>query len=174
LRQFGAPLADAIGPTPYLAHQAMLDASVPHGLAYYWKSEYLPPLTDALIATLTEHAWRMPAPNCYTAIFHMGGAVKRMDPDASAFEDRRATHGITMDGVWADPAEADRCIAWVRTYWEAVRPHATGRVYVNFLGDEGPERVRAAYGAAKYERLRALKRARDPANVFHLNQNIVP
>jgi FAD/FMN-containing dehydrogenase len=174
LRRFGQPLADAIAPTPYVAHQAILDAGVPHGLGYYWKSEYLPPLSDALIGALTDHAWRMPAPDCYTAIFHMGGAVRREDPDGSAFEDRHATHGMTMDGVWADPAAADSCIAWVREYWEAVRPHATGRIYVNFLGDEGQERVRMAYGAAKYERLRALKRTYDPTNFFRMNQNIGP
>ena len=174
LRRFGEPLADLIQPTPYVSHQAMIDASVPHGLGYYWKSEYLPPLSDALIATLTEHAWRVATPASYAALFHLGGAVGREDPEGSAFEDRRATHAMTIDGVWSEPAASGACIAWARDFWEAVRPHSTGRVYVNFLGEEGQDRVRAAYGAAKYERLRALKRKYDPTNFFRMNQNIVP
>ncbi len=174
LRRFGEPLADLIQPTPYASHQAMIDATVPHGLGYYWKSEYLPPLSDALIATLTEHAWRVATPASYTAIFHMGGAVGREDPEGSAFEDRRATHAMTIDGVWSDHAASGACIAWARTFWEAVRPYSTGRVYVNFLGEEGQDRVRQAYGAVKYERLRALKRKYDPTNFFRVNQNIVP
>ena len=174
LRRFGEPLADLIQPTPYVSHQAMLDAGVPHGLNYYWKSEYLPPLSDALITTLTEYAWRLATPASYSAIFHMGGAVGREDPEGSAFEDRRATHAMTIDAVWSEPAASGACIAWTRDFWEAVRPHSTGRVYVNFLGAEGPDRVRMAYGAAKYERLRALKRKYDPTNFFRMNQNIVP
>jgi FAD/FMN-containing dehydrogenase len=174
LRRFGEPLADLIRPTPYAAHQALLDPSVPHGLGYYWKSEYLRPLSDALIDTLVAHAWRLPTPESYAAVFHMGGAVGREDPDGSAFEDRRATHAMTIDGVWSEPAASGACIAWARGFWEAVRPHSTGRVYVNFLGEEGEDRVRAAYGATKYERLRALKRKYDPTNFFRMNQNIVP
>jgi FAD/FMN-containing dehydrogenase len=173
LRRFGEPLVDLIRPTPYASHQALLDASVPHGLGYYWKSEYLRPLSDALIDTLIAHAWRVPTPESYAAVFHMGGAVAREDPDGSAFEDRRATHAMTIDGVWSEPAASGACIAWARGFWEAVRPHSTGRVYMNFLGEEGEDRVRAAYGATKYERLRALKRKYDPTNFFRMNQNIV-
>jgi FAD/FMN-containing dehydrogenase len=174
LRRFGEPLADLIRPTPYASHQALLDPSVPHGLGYYWKSEYLRPLSDALIDTLVAHAWPLPTPESYAAVFHMGGAVGREDPDGSAFEDRRATHAMTIDGVWSEPAASGTCIAWARGFWEAVRPHSTGRVYMNFLGEEGEDRVRAAYGTAKYERLRALKRKYDPTNFFRMNQNIVP
>jgi FAD/FMN-containing dehydrogenase len=174
LRRFGEPLVDLIQPTSYTSHQAMLDASVPHGLGYYWKSEYLPAFSDALITTLTEHAWRVATPSSYTALFHLGGAVGREDPDGSAFEDRRATHAMTIDGVWSEPAASGACIAWARDFWEAVRPHSTGRVYVNFLGEEGQDRVRTAYGEVKYERLRALKRKYDPTNFFRRNQNVVP
>ena len=174
LRRFGKPLADLIQPKLYASHQAMLDATVPHGLGYYWKSESLPPLGDALIATLTEHAWRVATPESYSALFHLGGAVGRVDPDDSAFEDRRATHAMTIDAVWREPSASGASIAWVQNFWEAVRPHSTGRVYVNFLGQEGEDRVRTAYGAEKYERLRALKRKYDPTNFFRMNQNIVP
>jgi FAD/FMN-containing dehydrogenase len=174
LRRFGEPLVDLIRPTPYVAHQALFDATAPHGLGYYWKSEYLPPLGDALIDTLVEHAWRVATPESYTIIFHLGGAVGSADPEASAFEDRRAAHAVVIDAVWSEPARAADAIGWTRDFWEAVRPHATGRLYVNFLGEEGQDRVRAAYGAAKYERLRALKRTYDPTNCFRLNQNVAP
>lgn len=174
LRRFGEPLVDMIRPTPYVAHQALLDPGAPHGLGYYWKSEYVPSLSDALIDTLAERAWAVPTPESYTIIFHLGGAVGRQDPEGSAFEDRRAAHAVNIDAVWTEPARASACIAWTRELWEAVRPHSTGRVYVNFLGEEGQDRVRAAYGEAKYERLRALKRKYDPTNFFRMNQNIRP
>jgi FAD/FMN-containing dehydrogenase len=174
LRRFGKPLVDLIRPTPYVSHQAFFDATAPHGLRYYWKSEYVPSLSDALIDTLVDRAWSVPTPESYTIIFHLGGAVGRHDPDGSAFEDRRATHAVNIDAVWSEPAREPACIAWTRELWEAVRPYSTGRVYVNFLGEEGQDRVRAAYGETKYERLRALKRRYDPTNFFRLNQNIQP
>jgi FAD/FMN-containing dehydrogenase len=174
LRRFGEPLVDLIRPTPYVSHQALFDPTAPHGLGYYWKSEYVPSLSDALIDTLAERAWGVPTPESYTIIFHLGGAVGRQDPEGSAFEDRRAAHAVNIDAVWSEPARASACIAWTRELWEAVRPYSTGRVYVNFLGEEGQDRVRAAYGEAKYERLRALKRKHDPTNFFRLNQNIRP
>ena len=174
LRSFGRPLVDVIRPTPYVSHQAMFDPTAPHGLGYYWKSEYVPTLSDALIDTLAEEVWPVATPESYTIIFHLGGAVGRHDPEGSAFEDRRAAHAVNIDAVWSDPARAPACVAWTRQLWEAVRPHSTGRVYVNFLGEEGQDRVRAAYGDAKYERLRELKRKYDPTNFFRLNQNIRP
>jgi len=174
LRRFGPPLADTVGPTPYVSHQALLDPGVPHGLGYYWKSEYVAALTDPLIETLAKQAWRAATPESYTIIFHLGGAVARQDPEASAFEDRRAGHAVNIDAVWSEPGRAPACMAWTRDFWETIRPYSTGRVYVNFLGEEGQDRVRAAYGDVKYERLRALKRTYDPTNLFRLNQNIRP
>jgi FAD/FMN-containing dehydrogenase len=174
LRRFAQPLVDTIAPTPYVSHQALFDPTAPHGLGYYWKSEYVTSLGDALIDSLAERAWRLATPESYTIIFQLGGAVGRRDPEGSAFEDRQAAHAVNIDAVWSEPDRASACMAWTRELWEAVRPFSTGRVYVNFLGDEGQERVRAAYGEAKYERLRALKRKYDPTNFFRLNQNIRP
>jgi FAD/FMN-containing dehydrogenase len=174
LRRLGEPLVDLIGPTPYLSHQSLFDPTAPHGLGYYWRYEYVPGLSDALIDTLVERAWSDATPESYTIIFHLGGAVGRQHPEASAFEDRRAAHAVNIDAVWSEPALAPACIAWARELWEAMRPYSTGRVYVNFLGEEGQDRVRAAYGEVKYERLQALKRRYDPTNFFRLNQNIRP
>jgi FAD/FMN-containing dehydrogenase len=174
LRRFGAPLVDFIHPTPYVSHQSLFDPTAPHGLGYYWKSEFVPSLSDALIETLADRAWGMVTPESYTIIFHLGGAVAERDPEGSAFEDRRAAHAVNIDAVWSEPARASECIAWTRDLWSAVRPYSTGRVYVNFLGEEGQDRVKSAYGEAKYERLQALKRKYDPTNFFRMNQNVRP
>jgi FAD/FMN-containing dehydrogenase len=170
----GEPRVDLLRPTPYVAHQSLFDATAPHGLGYYWKSEYLTALSDEAIEVLIEDAWPPPTPMSYTIMFHLGGAVARTDPEASAFEDRRADHALVIDAVWSDPADEDAAVAWARSFWERVGRFATGRLYVNFLGEEGPDRVRAAYGATKYDRLRALKGTYDPTNFFRLNQNIAP
>jgi FAD/FMN-containing dehydrogenase len=174
LRRLGEPLVDLLRPTPYVAHQGMFDPTAPHGLGYYWKSEYLAALSDEAIEVLIEHAWRATTPMSYTIMFHLGGAVARTDPEASAFEDRRAGHAVVVDAVWSDPADADAAVAWARGFWQRLGPVSSGRIYVNFLGEEGPDRVRAAFGATKYERLRALKGKYDPTNFFRLNQNIAP
>src|SRR5262249_20943049 len=174
LRRVGGALGGLVPPTPDVSHPALFHSTAPHGLGYYWKSEYVPSLSDALIDTLAERAWTVATPESYTIIFHLGGAVGRQDPEGSAFEDRRAAHAVNIDAVWSEPGRASARMAWTSGLWDAVRPHSTGRVYVNFLGEEGQDRVRAAYGDAKYERLRALKRQYDPTNFFRLNQNIRP
>lgn len=93
---------------------------------------------------------------------------------ATAFEDRRAEHAININAVWADSRATDRHIAWTRHFWEAMKPVSTGGVYVNFLGDEGDQRIRDAYGPEKYRQLTALKAKYDANNLFRLNQNIRP
>jgi FAD/FMN-containing dehydrogenase len=174
LRRFGKPLIDLIKPTKYTNLQGMFDASVPHGLRYYWKSHYLPPLSDAAIDGLIAHAWRASSPSSYTILFHLGGAIRRIDGPATAFEDRSAEHALNINAVWNDAQQTADHIAWARSFWEGMRPLATGGVYVNFLGDEGDRRVREAYGSEKYQRLSALKQRYDPMNLFRHNQNIPP
>jgi FAD/FMN-containing dehydrogenase len=173
LRAFGQPWVDFIRPIAYSAHQGFFDAGVPHGLRYYWKSHYMPSLSDAAIETLVAHAWAMKSPNSYSLLFQLGGAISKVKEEESAFSGRAARHAITLDGVWPDPEGADDT-AWVRDYFASLRPFSTGGVYVNFLGDEGQDRVKASYGADKYDRLVALKNKYDPTNFFRLNQNIKP
>jgi hypothetical protein len=115
----------------------------------------------------------MKSPNSYSLLFQLGGAISKVEEDDSAFSGRTACHAITLDGVWPDPEGPDDT-AWVRDYFASLRPFSTGGVYVNFLGNEGQDRVKAAYGADKYERLVALKNKYDPTNFFRLNQNIEP
>src|SRR5690606_12414406 len=173
LKEFGAPVADIVQPKPYALHQRMFDATVPPGLRYYWKSHYLRGLSDGAIDTLLARAWRDTSPRSYTLIARMGGAVSRVGETATAFAHRDAQHAININGVWTEPAEDAEHIQWTRDLSTAMEPFATGGVYVNFLGNEGEARVRAAYGP-NYERLVEVKRRYDPENVFDMNQNIVP
>ena len=173
LRTFGRPLVDLIGPTAYTTHQSMFDAGVPHGLRYYWKSHYLPGLGDGVIDAIAAHAWRTPTPQSFTIMFQLGGAVARHDDDAAAFTGRHAEYAININAAGTDPTRDDEQERWVRGFWDATRPFSTG-VYMNFVGNEGTERVKAAYGPRKYERLAALKNTYDPTNFFQLNQNVKP
>jgi FAD/FMN-containing dehydrogenase len=175
LKEFGNPVVDLLEPKPYTALQSMFDPLVPHGWHRYWKSVELPPLTDDAIDTLVEQTSRITSPRSYTIIFQLGGALGRVAEDATAFSQRDAAHNLTVNAVWIeeDP-DAERHIAWARDFFDAMQPHAGGRVYLNFLGEEGGNRVRQAYGARNYERLVELKRAYDPTNFFRLNQNIEP
>jgi hypothetical protein len=148
---------------------------VPHGWHYYWKSIETPPFDDAIIDTLIDHTRRITSPRSYTIIFQLGGALARVPEDATAYPQRDAAFNVNINAAWLeDDLGADEHIRWTRDFYAAIEPQVGGRVYVNFLGEEGQDRVRAAYGETKYARLAALKRTWDPGNVFRLNQNIAP
>ena len=174
LREFKTPALDSVGPMPYVAHQAMFDPAYPHGRHYYWKAWKLPPLTDRAIDVIVEQAAGITSPLSAIPIFTLGGAVARVDDDATAFTGRSAAHDINFVASWLpeDP-DPERHKAWARAAWEAMRPFADG-VYVNFMSDEPAPDTRAAYGDQKYARLTALKSKYDPSNVFRFNQNIAP
>ena len=174
LRELGTPAVDTVVPKPYLAHQGMFDAALPHGRHYYWKSWKLPPLTDTAIEVIVEQAADITSPHSMVSIFALGGAVARVGDEATAFTGRGAAHDVNFVASWLpDDPEPDRHKAWTRRCWEAMRPFGQG-VYVNFLSDEPQAHVRVAYGERKYARLTALKRTYDPDNFFRLNQNIAP
>jgi FAD/FMN-containing dehydrogenase len=174
LKQFGRPIVDLLEPKPYTALQSMFDPAVLHGWHYYWKSVELPPLTDGAIDTLVEHASALTSPKSYCIVFQLGGALGRVPEGETAYSQRGTAHNVNINAVWTeDDPEADRHIGWTRGFFDAMQAHAGDHVYVNFLGDEGADRVRQAYGA-NYERLLELKRAYDPTNFFRLNQNIAP
>ena len=175
LKEFGNPIADLLEPTPYRALQSMFDPFVPHGWHRYWKALELPPLTDDAIDALVEHASAQTSPKSYCIVFQLGGALSHVGRDETAFTQRDAAHNVNINAVWTpeDP-DAERHIQWARSFFAALQPHARDRVYLNFLGDEGRDRVRQAYGAATYSRLTELKATLDPDNFFRLNQNIEP
>jgi FAD/FMN-containing dehydrogenase len=172
-RSLARPLVDVVMPKPFAEHQSMFDASVPWGWSYYWKSRYLGPLSEPAIDTLVDHAWAHDSPRSYLIMFHMGGAIRRLTDDDSAFTGRSAEYALNINAVWTDPSDRAAQVAWARATFAATEPFEHG-VYVNFLGDEGQERVREAYGEEKFARLRVLKGRYDPDNVLRLNQNIAP
>jgi hypothetical protein len=173
LKDFGSPVLDLCQPKPYLAHQQTFDPSFRHGWWYYVRSCDVAELTDDVIDIVVEHGARIMSPVSSIALWQMGGAVARVGESETAFNGRDAgfTFNINGNSQTADGFEAER--QWARDYWSALAPHHTS-VYVNFLMEEGEERVRQAYGADKYDRLKALKRTYDPTNFFRLNQNIKP
>ena len=175
LRNIGNPIADAVGLKPYTAFQSMFDASANAGARNYWKAHYLAELGDASIDVLCEHAARMTSKESAIGMLSLGGAIARQAAESTPYPHRTAAWVLNIQSRWREAADDARQIAWARDLFQAVEPFATGGVYVNFIsGDEGAERIRAAYGGPIYERLAALKAKWDPDNVFHLNQNIVP
>jgi FAD binding domain/Berberine and berberine like len=173
LKDFRSPVLDLCEPKPYVAHQGMFDPSFPHGRWYYMRACDVAELTDDVIDITVEHSMRIRSPLTTFPIWQMGGAVARVDDDDAAFNGRGAGHTFNITGSTETAAGFDEEREWARSFWSALEPHRTG-VYVNFLMNEGTERVREAYGAAKYDRLRTLKRRYDPENLFRLNQNISP
>jgi FAD/FMN-containing dehydrogenase len=175
LRASGLLLDDQVGPMPYIALQSIVENFNPPGMRNYWKSDFLTQLSDDAIDLMVEEYPSVPAPHTHVVIEQMGGAVSQIGEDETAVSHRNAPYNAIIVGMWADPAEDEQTIAWVRRLWEALRPFSSGGVYVNYMmGNEGEDRVRAAYGPEKYERLVALKNKYDPTNLFRLNQNITP
>ena len=172
LRAFGTPIADLIGPMPYLQLQQTFDASVPHGIPRYWKSGYFPVLDDALIDVLVERAAGL-SPMSALLFFHMHGAFGRVPSDATAFAARQDVWDIDILSQWTDPGDAAAHIEATRAFWHAIAPFSRG-VYVNHLdADDAQPRARTAFGA-NYARLAEVKRRYDPDNVFRHNTNITP
>jgi FAD/FMN-containing dehydrogenase len=173
MRGFGSPVLDLFAPKPFLAHQKMFDPSFRHGCWYYVRSCDVAALSDDVIDVVVEHGRLISSPLSSIALWQMGGAVARVGEDETAFNGRGAGFTFNINGNTPTEDGFDEQRQWARDYWSALAPFHTG-VYVNFLMEEGEARVRAAYGDAKFDRLRALKRKYDPRNVFRLNQNIRP
>jgi FAD/FMN-containing dehydrogenase len=175
LREFGPPAADIFQPMPYSAAQSLFDFLWPPGQLNYWKSSFLRELSDEAIDIVLEHFARVPSPLTSVILEHNGdGALERVPAEATAFGHRDYRHNLLIPSLWADPADSERNVEWARSLFEAMQPFRPDAVYVNYLANEGAERVREAYGEEKYERLVALKNTYDPTNFFRLNQNIIP
>ncbi|MYZ47309.1 FAD-binding oxidoreductase [Rhizobiales bacterium L72] len=175
LKAFGPPAADTIAPKDFVAFQSFLDGGQPFGRRYYWKSNEAGAMADGLMAVLRESAAANPSPHSAILVMHLGGAPARTAPDTNAVGIRAAQYGVVVQGAWEEGAEDDLHIGWVRRAFEATKPFGSGAAYVNFLTEEeAPGRIRAAYGEALYRRLRAIKTAYDPENLFRGNLNIPP
>jgi FAD/FMN-containing dehydrogenase len=173
LKRCRSPVLDLCVPKPYLAHQSMFDPSYPHGWWYYVRSCDVAELSDDVIDIMAEYGTQISSPITSVGIWQLGGAMARVGEHETAFNGRTAGHTFNINGnaQTADGFDEER--EWARSYWSALSPYHKS-VYVNFLMDEGEDRIRQAYGATKYDRLKSLKRKYDPDNFFRLNQNIAP
>jgi FAD/FMN-containing dehydrogenase/pimeloyl-ACP methyl ester carboxylesterase len=174
LRAFGPPAADLVAPMPYVALQRLVDDGYPRGMRNYWTGDFLTGLPDAAIEVLCEYHATVPSPHTQVLLLPGGGATDRVPEGTMLVSERGAPFNLHITSLWADPAEDEANIAWTRALSAAMKPWVTGRVYVNFIGDEGHDRVVASFGRAGYERLAALKARYDPENVFASNQNVPP
>jgi FAD/FMN-containing dehydrogenase len=173
VRQLGTPLADLLGPMSYTQLQTLFDPAAPAGLRRYWKSGYVPELSDAVIDVLITEAARKTSPFSIVLLLHMHGKATRIAPDATAFGARSPQWDIDILPQWHSPAEDQRHTEWARRFWSDLERFTRG-VYSNHLdADDGAPRVRAAYGT-NYDRLVAIKRKYDPDNFFNVNNNIPP
>ncbi|GHI73206.1 oxidoreductase [Streptomyces nojiriensis] len=172
-RDFAPVVAEQVGPMPYPALNSAFDALVPPGLQHYWKANFVTELTDDVIDAHLRHAPGLPAVNSTVHIYPINGACHRVAPDATAFAYRDASFATVIAGMWPDPAANESATAWVRDYYEATAPHSEEGGYINFMADDDQDRIRTNY-KGNYDRLVAVKRAYDPGNLFHLNQNIRP
>jgi FAD/FMN-containing dehydrogenase len=168
------PAVDLVEPMPYRALQAMLEPFSPHGWRNYWRGLHLKGLSDDALQAYLRFAPEGMAPMTFVVLFQHGGAVGRVDEEETAFSHRDATFMAHPIACWMDSADDKRHVAWVQEFTDAMDPFRTGGVYLNFMADEGEERVRAGYESGKYDRLVALKNEYDPDNVFRFNQNIRP
>jgi FAD/FMN-containing dehydrogenase len=173
IRAIGTPEADAITERPYLAFQASQDRYWEPGADNYWKADYLRDLDDSAIDALVGAAENFTSPQSDIKLGLMGGAVSRVPENSMAYGHRSAQFLLNINTRWTDGSAAERHITWTRSLWTDLHRLADG-VYVNFLSDEGADRVREAYGPDKYARLQHLKAAWDPDNLFRVNQNIPP
>jgi FAD/FMN-containing dehydrogenase len=174
LREFGPPAMDLVERIPYVAVQQLIDGSVSKGLQNYWTADFLAELPDEAIDIVCEGHLARPSPISQILVIPGGGAISRVPDEAMAFGQRTAPFNLHILGLWTDEADDADNIAWTRELGARMKPYATGRAYLNFIGEEGEDRVRAAFGPETYARLQALKDQYDPTNLFRLNQNIKP
>jgi len=173
MKEFGSPVLDLCFPKPFVANQAMFDPSFPKGWWYYFRNADLTELTDDVIDIIADNALKMKSPLTAFPIFQLGGAISRVGENDTAFGGRNAGHTININATMSTGEGFAEETEWSRNFWTQLQPYHTS-AYVNFLMDEGEDRVRQAYGPEKYDRLKTLKRKYDPDNFFCLNQNIPP
>ena len=174
LRALGSPIADLVAEKHYTDQQSLLDGMEPKGNHYYWKTEYLPGLSNEFLATLRDSALQVTSPLSESIVIHLAGALNERADDDGAVGNRDARYMVAFAGQWPADAPDDEHVGWVREAWESVRAFSTGGNYLNFqTADEEDERLRATYGV-NYDRLVEVKEMHDPDNMFRSNRNIRP
>ncbi|OBK97494.1 oxidoreductase [Mycobacterium asiaticum] len=167
------PAWDGVGAAPYPALQSTFDALYPKGLQWYWRGDFFRTVPDEAVAAHARFSEELPTMHSTMHLYPIDGAVHRVGQTDTAFAHRDVTFSQVIAGVDPDPANAETLRRWSGDYWNATHPYSAGAAYVNFMMDEGQDRVRASYGP-NYSRLSQIKAEYDPRNVFHINQNIRP
>ncbi len=167
------PLFEHVGTVPYPVLQSLFDPILPPGLQWYWRADFVNELPDDAIARHVQHGSRLPSWQSTMHLYPVNGAASRVGRQDTPWAYRDATWAEVIVGVDPDPSNAARISDWCKGYWEAVHPYSAGGAYVNFMMDEGQERVQATYGP-NYARLSQVKAMYDPGNLFRVNQNIRP
>jgi FAD/FMN-containing dehydrogenase len=173
IRSFRTPALDFVGPLPFPALQGMFDALYPPGHQWYWKGDYVNELSDEAISLHQQFGSILPTPQSTMHLYPINGAASRVAPDETAWNYRNSTWAMVIAGVDPNPANKEKITNWARKYWEALHPYSAGGSYINFMMEEGEERIRATYGD-NFDRLAAVKARYDPENFFRVNQNIRP
>jgi FAD/FMN-containing dehydrogenase len=173
IREKFPPALDFVGPIPHPALQSMFDALYPPGLQWYWKADFVNELSDEAIRLHIKHGSQMPTMQSSMHLYPVNGAAHRVGKNDTAWSYRDATWAEVILGVDPDPANKDRIVDWAKKYWDDLHPLSAGGAYVNFMMEEGQERVKASY-RDNYERLAVIKSKYDPENFFRVNQNIKP
>jgi hypothetical protein len=174
IRELGTPVLDMAGPMPYPALQSMFDQLYyPPGLQWYWKADFVKNLSDKAIAIHKEYGSSLPTELSTMHLYPINGAVHDVGEHDTAFSFRDVTWSRVIVGVDQDPANGEQIKDWARDYWAALHPLSAGGGYVNFMMEEGQDRIQATY-RGNYERLARVKAKYDPDNLFHVNQNIKP
>jgi FAD/FMN-containing dehydrogenase len=173
IRAFKTPAIDFVGPLPQPALQGMFDALYPTGLQWYWRADFVNELSDAAIVQHIRFGNELPTMLSSMHMYPVNGAASRVSNKDTAWSYRNATWAMVIVGVDPDPANKEKITSWTKHYFDAVHPFSAGGAYVNFMMDEGEERVMATYGD-NYARLVTIKNKYDPNNFFRVNQNIKP
>jgi hypothetical protein len=172
-RDLKKPALDYAGPMPYAALQGLFDALYPKGLQWYWKADFVKELSDEAIKINLEHANKLPSTHSTMHLYPINGACHKKKNKDTAFSYRDANWAQVIVGVDPDSVNKEKISSWARKYWEAVHPFSAGGAYINFMMEEGQERIKASY-RDNYQRLVKIKTKYDPGNFFRVNQNIKP
>jgi len=172
LRKFGEPIAEHLGPNPFVAFQQALDPLLTPGARNYWKSHNFKELTDEAMDRIIAYAGKLPSALSEIFVGNLGGAINRVKKNATAYPHRDTKFVMNVHTRWEDRTLDAQCTEWARKLFDDTAKFATGGVYVNFIS-EGEERVPSAFGP-NYAKLAKLKKKYDPNNFFRMNQNVKP
>jgi FAD/FMN-containing dehydrogenase len=172
-QELPSPILDWLAPMPFPALQSLFDPLLPKGLQWYWKGDFVKELPDEAIDVHLKYAAKAPSELSLVHLYPIDGAVHRVAVSDTAWSCRNATWSMVIAGIDPEPAKAGAITAWAKEYWEAIDPYTLGGAYVNFMMEEGEDRIKATYGS-NYERLVAVKNKYDSDNFFRVNQNIKP